>query len=251
MAHAVFFGSRTPRRLTISRLILWNIDLTLVDVARVSRAAYAEAFQRAVGRSLIALPQVAGASDSEIFFQSLALNQPPPGSADPENNDLLARYLAELAKAFGARRGELADLGRVLPGAHAALAAVARAPEMIQTVLTGSVRPNARAKLEAFGLDRYLDLDIGGYGSDAYPKGAQILRSMALAAEKYQVRLNTPDVVYVADAVRDVAAARFGGVRCVGVASGRYTLAELRQAGADHVLSDLSDARAVLDAIRR
>ncbi len=60
------------------RLIMWNIDLTLVDVARVSRDAYAEAFQRATGRRLVALPQLAGASDSEIFFESLALNEVGP-----------------------------------------------------------------------------------------------------------------------------------------------------------------------------
>src|SRR5215813_14948510 len=65
------------RRLIIHRLVLWNIDLTLIDVARVSRDAYAEAFRRVTGRPLVALPQLAGASDSEIFFESLALNEPP------------------------------------------------------------------------------------------------------------------------------------------------------------------------------
>ena len=54
--------------------MLWNIDLTLVDVARVSRDAYADAFRRVTGRPLVALPQTAGRSDSEIFFEALALN---------------------------------------------------------------------------------------------------------------------------------------------------------------------------------
>ena len=67
-----------PGGRTIYRLVLWNIDLTLVDVARVSRDAYAEAFRRVTGRPLVALPQVAGRSDSEIFFESLALNDIEP-----------------------------------------------------------------------------------------------------------------------------------------------------------------------------
>ena len=58
----------------IHRLVLWNIDLTLVDVARVTRAAYAEAFEAVAGRPLIQLPQMAGRSESEIFFDALALN---------------------------------------------------------------------------------------------------------------------------------------------------------------------------------
>jgi phosphoglycolate phosphatase len=234
----------------IHRLVFWNIDLTLVDVARVSRDAYAEAFRRVTGRPLVALPQLAGASDSEIFFDSLALNGPvAPEVGQPEVQALLARYARELAAAFGARRDLLATHGRVLPGAREALAAVSRLPSVIQTVLTGAIRPNACEKLQAFGLDGYLDLTIGGFGSDAYPKGAAIVRSVTAAAEKYGVALTPGGSVYVADSVKDAAAAKVGGVRCVGVASGRSTLSELRDAGADPVLADLTDTARVVAAI--
>jgi phosphoglycolate phosphatase-like HAD superfamily hydrolase len=230
---------------------LWNIDLTLVDVARVSREAYAEAFRRVTGRPLVALPQTAGASDSEIFFESLALNEPLPGAREPEGNDLLGRYMRELAAAFGSRTHLLAKQGKVLPGARDALAAASRVPGVIQTVLTGTIKPNGTEKLRAFGLDSYLDLEIGGYGSDVYPKGTQILRSVAMAAEKYGAQLGPGAAVYVADSVRDVAAAQVGGARCVGVASGRNTVNELRDAGADPVLADLSDTSRVVAAITR
>jgi phosphoglycolate phosphatase-like HAD superfamily hydrolase len=215
-----------------------------VDVARVSRDAYAEAFQRTTGRRLVALPQLAGATDSEIYFQSLALNEAPP-----EAGDLLATYNSELAAAFGSRAGLLPERGRVLPGALDALAAVSRLPGAIQTVLTGTIKPNAGHKLRAFGLDRFLDLEIGGYGSDVYPKGTQILRSLAMAQEKYGVRLTTADVVYVGDSTRDVAAAKVAAVRCVGVATGRSRAAELKDAGAYPVLDDLSVTTRVVAAV--
>ena len=239
------------RRHVIHRLVLWNIDLTLVDVARVSRDAYAEAFRRVTGRPLVALPQLAGASDSEIFFESLALNEALPRWAHAEDNDLLARYAAELAAAFGARSEQLATQGRSLPGAREALAATSRLPGAIQTVITGTIKQNAAHKLHAFGLDRYLDLEIGGYGSDVYPKGTQILRSLAMAAEKYGVQFTPGHAVYVADSVRDAAAARVAEVRCLGVATGRSTISELRDAGADPVLADLADTSRVVAAISR
>jgi phosphoglycolate phosphatase-like HAD superfamily hydrolase len=206
---------------------------------------------RATGRRLVALPQLAGASDSEIFFQSLALNEATPGDdrRQPADNELLARYSTELAAAFGARRNLLSQQGRVLPGAAEALAAIARLPGVIQTVLTGTIKQNAACKLRAFGLDRYLDPDIGGFGSDVYPKGTQIIRSLDLANEKYRLRLLPADVVYVADSIRDVAAAKVAAVRCVGVASGRSTWAELRDAGADPVLDDLSNTTRVIAAV--
>ena len=239
------------RRHVIHRLILWNIDLTLVDVARVSRDAYAEAFRRVTGRPLVALPQLAGASDSEIFFESLALNEAFPGPGHAEDNDLLARYATELAAAFGARSEQLATQGRPLPGAREALAAVSRLPGAIQTVITGTIKQNAAQKLHAFGLDKYLDLGIGGYGSDVYPKGTQIVRSLAIAAEKYSVQFTPGNAVYVADSVRDAAAANVAEVRCLGVATGRSTISELRDAGADPVLADLADTSRVVAAISR
>jgi len=215
----------------------------------VSRDAYAEAFRKVTGRPLVALPQLAGASDSEIFFESLALNEAVPRSAIAEDNDLLARYATELAAAFGARSEQLATQGRPLTGAREALAAVSRLPGAIQTVITGTIKQNAASKLHAFGLDRYLDLGIGGYGSDVYPKGTQIVRSLVMAAEKYSVQFTPGHAVYVADSVRDAAAAHVADVRCLGVATGRSTISELRDAGADPVLSDLADTSRVVAAI--
>ena len=100
----------------IHRLVLWNIDLTLVDVARVTRAAYAEAFPAVTRRPLIKLPQTAGRSESEIFFDALALNAADL-NADGEAERLLEPFGAELAATLDARRDELAREGQLLPGA--------------------------------------------------------------------------------------------------------------------------------------
>jgi phosphoglycolate phosphatase len=235
--------------------VLWNIDLTLVDVARVSRSAYADAFQRVTGHPLVALPQTASRSDSEIFFEALALNEagarPCSDRVDAESQELLARYSRELAAAFGARLDQLPTLGRALPGAREAVAAVAGLPGVVQSVLTGTIRPNAAAKLQAFDMDEFFDFEIGGYGSEIYPKGAQLLSSRGRAAEKYGADLGVDSTVYVADSVRDVEAARIGGARCAAVASGRSTAGELREAGADLVLDDLADTGAVIRAVDR
>jgi phosphoglycolate phosphatase len=239
------------RRSDIDRLVLWNIDLTLVDVARVSRVAYADSFHQVTGRPLVALPQMAGRTDSEIFFESLALNEVTSGPAVPGDQELLARYIDALAAAFRARRELLPRDGRLLPGAAAAVAAVAGLPGVIQSVLTGTIRPNAVEKLRAFGLEQFFDLDIGGYGSEVYPMGALLLRSRGRAAEKYRAPFGADSTVYVADSHRDVEAARMGGARCIAVASGRSTAADLAEAGADLVISDLSDTAAVVTAVDR
>jgi phosphoglycolate phosphatase len=235
----------------MDRLVLWNIDLTLLDVGRVSRDAYADAFRRVTGRPLVALPQLAGRSDTEIFFESLYLNDVPTGEDEVADAELLARYCWELEAAFALRQDELLQQGRLLPGALDAVTAAAGLPGMVQTILTGTIKPNAVAKLRAFGLDRFFDLEIGGTGSDAYPRGSLLLLVKSQAAAKYSAPVADESAVYIADSVRDVEAAAIGGARCIAVATGRSTAPELRDAGADVVLTELSDTNHVIAAIDR
>jgi phosphoglycolate phosphatase-like HAD superfamily hydrolase len=241
----------SPRRCAIDRLVLWNIDLTLLDVGRVSRDAYADAFRRVTGRPLAALPQLAGRSDTEIFFESLYLNDVPTGTDEVVDAELLSRYCWELEATFALRQDELLQQGRLLSGARAAVTAAAGLPGVVQTVLTGTIKPNAVSKLRAFGLDRLFDLEIGGYGSDAYPRGSLLLLVRGQASQKYGTAITEDSAVYIADTVRDVEAAGVGGARCIGVATGRATHAELRDAGADLVLADLSDTDQAIAAIDR
>ncbi|HEX5287482.1 MAG TPA: HAD hydrolase-like protein [Streptosporangiaceae bacterium] len=231
-------------------LVLWNIDLTLVDVSRVTRAAYADAFQQVTGRRLIQLPQFAGQSESEIFFDALARNDADHTDGGDGGDALLAAFYDALAGAFAARQGDLTGQGRLLSGAAQAVETLASRPDVVvQSVLTGTIRPNAVAKLAAFGLEGYFDFEVGGYGSESYPKGALVMMARGRAAEKYGKTFTELNTVYVGDSVRDVAAAKRGGARSVAVATGRSTESDLRAAGADLVLPDLADVPAVLRGI--
>jgi phosphoglycolate phosphatase len=203
------------------------------------------------GRPLAALPQLAGRSDTEIFFESLYLNDVPTGADDVADTELLARYCWELEAAFALRQDELLPQGRLLTGAAAAVTAAASLPGVVQTVLTGSIKPNAICKLRAFGLEGLFDLEIGGYGSDAYPRGSLLLLVRGQAGQKYGSTISEDATVYIADTVRDVEAADVGGARCIAVATGRATAAELREAGADLVFQDLADTDQVITAIDR
>jgi phosphoglycolate phosphatase len=223
----------------------------LIDVGIVARDAFADAFRRVTGRPLAALPQLAGRSDTEIFFESLYLNDVPPSPDETADAELLARYCRALERAFALRQDDLLRQGRLLPGARAAVDAAAALPGVVQTVLTGTIKPNAVCKLRAFGLDRAIDLEIGGYGSDAYPRGSLLLRVRHQASEKYGRALGEVPAVYIADSVRDIEAAGVGGARTIAVVTGRDTVAELRESGADLVLTDLSDTSEVFSAIDR
>ena len=229
--------------------MLWNIDLTLVDVAKVVRPAFAEAFRTVTGRPLVQLPQMAGRTEREFFFDALARNGVSLRDGD-DSERLVAPFGAEFATALEARRDHLVTEGLLLPGAAESLAAVAQVDGAVQSVLTGSSRPNAAVKLRAFRLDRYVDMSVGGFaGSDPYPKGALLELARQRAEEKYRTRFAGPATIYIADSPSDVNAAKIAGAYSVAVASGRSSSGALRDSGADVVLADLTDPAALIALI--
>ena len=153
--------------------------------------------------------------------------------------------------AYQAGRTELAERGRVLPGARQALEALAKDPAVHQTVLTGNLRGVAHVKLAAFGLAQYVDLDAGAFGDDHNVRAELVKIAQQRAAERTGGSFGDADTVLIGDTPRDVEAALAAGVRVIAVASGRSTKADLRAAGAGRLLDDLSDVqrlRELLDA---
>ncbi|GAB3486356.1 HAD family hydrolase [Nocardiopsis coralliicola] len=226
---------------------MWNVDPTLVDAAQVTRAAYAEAFERVTGVPLVYLASTAGRTDSEVFFEFFARNdvESEPGE------EPLAEFLDALAEGFARRRDQLTARGRAAQGAAETLLAVSAMEDTLQTVVTGTIMPNAIAKLAAFGLDSMLDLAVGGYGSEHYPKASLIQFTRMRAGEARGVAFPEESTVYITDSVRDVEAAVIGRAAPIAVLSGSATESQLRAAGAVDVLADLTDSQSVVSAIRR
>jgi phosphoglycolate phosphatase len=227
----------------VRHLVLWDIDGTLVDTRGVSGAAVADAFASVTGRRLTHNPELAGRTDRQIIAAALASHQLParPGLFD--------EYCRALTAAARARQDELRTRGRALPGAAEVLAALRTLPAVVQTVVTGNIRPNAQLKLATFHLDRAIDFDVGGYGSDVGPRGALVGLARERAAARYATAFHPDRVVVVGDTPHDVDAARQNGVRAVGVATGPSTAADLRAAGADAVLDSLRDTEAAVHAL--
>lgn len=179
---------------------------------------------------------------------SLDLRQIVLGHAS-QGRDLLARYSRLLAAAYQTRQAELSTRGRALPGAAAAIAALAQADSIVQSVLTGNLRSVAETKLKTFHVDAGLDLDVGAYGSDGAARPDLVPVAQQRAGKKYESGFTTATTVLIGDTPSDIEAAHVGGARIIGVATGKSSAAGLRQAGADAVLENLQDSAAVVSAV--
>lgn len=225
------------------RLVLWDIDGTLVDSARIGRDAFLEAFEKVVGHPPAEIVPFAGRTDLEIAHDLLDSSGVEGGEA------LLDDFEEELVSAMAARLDELAQRGRALPGTAEALERVGSEPGVIQSLLTGNVERNAMLKLRPFGLARFVEFGCGAYGSDHRVRGELVAIARGRTEQAHGTTIARRDVILIGDTPLDVAAAREGGARAVGVATGPYDEADLEAAGADAVLPDLRDTERVVRAI--
>lgn len=225
------------------RLVLWDIDGTLVDSVKLGLFAFEDAFERVTGTPPAEVVPVAGRTDFEIALDLLQRSGVEPSEA------LLERFGTELHRAMVERAEELRTRGRAYPGARESLERLGGEPHVVQSLLTGNIAANAQVKLGAFGLDTLVDLEIGAYGSDHRRRGRLVHVALQKYERKHGAALAPGDVVLIGDTPLDVRAAREGGARAVGVATGPYDLDALAEAGADAVLGDLTDTDALLSAL--
>lgn len=121
--------------------------------------------------------------------------------------------------------------------------------EICSSVLTGNIAANARVRLGAFGLDGLLDMAVGGCGEDSGDRARLVDAARARIHAAHGIPLVAPPVL-IGDTPRDVRAAHDAEAHCVAVASGINSVAELRAAGADVVVPDLTDTEGLLTHLR-
>ena len=230
-------------------LILWDIDGTLVRIGDLGRGPFQQAIVETLGRDLgpefHRRVRMSGKTDPQIARELLIEAEVHADEIDTHLPDVLRRVEEHLLAA----EHLMQDSGHATVGGTEVLAALDRRDDVVQSVLTGNLAANAVVKLRAFGLDRYIDFDIGAYGSDHHDREELVPIALAKAAVKHGATFRPEDTWVVGDPPRDVACAKAGGVRCVLVATGGFGRDELEGLGADAVLDDLSDTAAVVSLL--
>jgi phosphoglycolate phosphatase len=216
-------------------LVLWDIDGTLVHTAGHGRVAFEEAFEAVVGRAPGPV-EYAGRTDHQIALTMLG-----------GERDHLPRVLERLAGALESRKDAIRTEGYAYPGVPEVLEALQARDDVVQSLLTGNIEANAALKLSAFGLDRWLDFEVGAYGSDPHEERSDLV---AVARERAAARYGEPTgAVLVGDTPLDVRAAHEAGARAVAVATGFADREALRASAPDAFLENLSDTDAAVAAI--
>ncbi|MGW7207596.1 HAD family hydrolase [Streptomyces sp. NPDC054837] len=219
------------------RLILWDIDHTLIDTRGVGRELSAAAFLQTTGQVMREQAKIDGITEPVIFRETAKLHGLTTDRTDFE------RFARALTEEHLKRTAHLREHGHALPGAADALDAL-DAVEIRQTVVSGNIRPVSEIKLQVFGLDRHIRWELGAYGDD------NDIRAELVKLALRRADTTAEDAVLIGDTPADVEGAHANGVRVIAVASGRSDEAVLRNAGAEVVLSDLRDAELLVKLVR-
>jgi phosphoglycolate phosphatase len=216
------------------RLVVFDVDGTLIDSQHLILAAMAVAFDRA-GHPLPAPEAVLGVVGLSLPEAMAALAAHLP---EAETLALAEHYRAS----FVAGRGDAAE-APLYPGARAALERLEADPGTLLGVATGKARRGLDHVLAHHGLGRFF---VTAQTADAHPSKPH--PSMLLAALS-ETGVAAERAVMVGDTEFDVRMGRAAGMATIGVAWGYHPRARLEAAGADAIIDDFDALDAALEAL--
>ncbi len=233
-----------PRAVQLKRLVLFDIDGTLLHSDGAGREAIRQALLAVYGTAgPIATFSFAGNTDYQNFaglLKGAGLSQEEIEARLPE---AMALYPQRLRRIIGDFRV------RTCPGVVPLLERLTAHPELEVALLTGNLEEAAWIKLRAAGLDRFFTW--GAFGSDARERTDLPPVAVERAYQRTGRRFAGKEIVIVGDTPADIACGQPLGVRTVAVATGPYSCEALRAWRPDFLFEDLTDADAVLEASLR
>ena len=225
------------------RLVLFDIDGTLLSAAGAGRSAIKQALEDVVGPVAAAEHwSFAGKTDPQLTRELLLEHGAQLTDIPALVEQVLARYLAHLPAALESVPG-----AHLKPGVPALLDALAAVDGVCTGLLTGNLATGARLKLAYFGLEQRFVL--GAYGSDHADRRELPAVAVARALEVTGHAHNGKEIVIIGDTEHDVRCGAALGVKAIAVATGPYDATALAAHTPDHVFVDLSDTTRVLRAI--
>ena len=226
----------------VDRLVLFDIDGTLIKTGRAGLRGMNAAFQRLHGRA-DALDGISFAGRTDRAIVSDIFRAHGIEAGDGVMDELREAYLVHLAEEI---TKPVPDC-EVLPGVEASLEALDLRKEVGVGLLTGNYRRGAAIKLGHFGLwERF---GFGAFGDAHADRRHLVPIAIAEAERVLGVRVPPSRVVVIGDTPLDVDCAHAHGAVAVAVATGPFSAAELGASGPELVLETLEDVQALLGVV--
>jgi phosphoglycolate phosphatase len=229
----------------LKRLVLFDIDGTMLWPDGASRAALYVALERVYGTAGAAgSVRFDGRTDRHIVYRLLHDAGLSTDVIGDRFEQLIETMVVDLRRRLAAGEHDI----RPCLGAHELVGALAARSDVLLGLLTGNFRPSALIKMQAVDFDLAL-FRVGAYGDESENRADLPPLAVRRARELTGVHFAGQQVIILGDTVYDVTCGRGIGARSIAVTTGWTAHAELEAAGPDYLFEDLTDTGAVLDAI--
>lgn len=224
------------------RLLLFDVDGTLLTTGGLSRRAFAEAVADIIRREAsLDGYLLSGKTDPQIVRDLLVMNGLSHREAEKALPAALGAYETRYLEGLATTGAELLEGVRdVVDGLAVSTDEWDPDERIILGLLTGNLKPLVAPKLAAAGIPP-ASFRIGAYGSDHADRNKLPAIAVARAQELLGAPILPQEVVIVGDTPLDIACAKHFGAVSVAVASGDYTCGQLQDAEPDFVLADLNE----------
>ena len=200
------------------KLLLWDIDGTIISTGQAGEVAMDNAMVSAFGRKTdLSKIDYRGRTDVWIARELLGQVDLPPTAENV--HAFLEAYLAILKEQLPL------TAGTVLPGVVEILEQAANREDCVNALLTGNLERGAKLKLSHFSAWHYFE--FGAFSDDSHIRNdlAPLALKRALAKTGYDFK---PENVFViGDTPHDIACGKIIGAKTIAVATGGYTKDEL------------------------
>jgi phosphoglycolate phosphatase-like HAD superfamily hydrolase len=214
------------------KLVLFDIDGTLVDCGGQARLAFADALQHVMGTTGgLAQYEFSGKLDPRIVTDLLTGIGLSRDEAQKKLPEVRSEYLRRLERDLHVEKM------RLLPGVGELLDALRMRKDVALGLLTGNWETGGRIKIGRYDLNRYFP--FGSFGDDGMDRNELPPIALTRACDHHGCEFSATDTVIVGDSLLDIACAHAHGIRCLAVATGKTDPAVLAKENPEWLLEDL------------
>ncbi len=235
------------KRISISkRLVLFDIDGTIIEQNGIIEDSYRYALERVLKIELnLQREDVVGKTDTQIITDFISEYVSDPNDTDLRKKQLEEEYIKYYLSSLSQYDLILCKCIKEL------IYFLDSHDSIVLGLLTGNLETLVVPKMNEVGIDPNI-FKVCSYGSDSIDRNQ--LPSIALkrydeSCRQSKTEDKSPQVVIIGDTPKDIECAKYSRAISIALATGHYSINELRAFDPDFLFEDACDIKQIVSAI--